>query len=277
MTTHVFKKTDIKVDDIFVKKFAAMYVTQRTEALTATKTLSTSFVFKSTGFDTSALQKIITKSVIAEDKKREAGKTPKVLNDIYRSDLGELLLTYFFEEKIDKASQYKIPVKNISSRELSHLPGRGMDAIGYKVDGDKINLLFGEAKVSESKTSPPSVVHNTSDSIYSTHLAHKTNIKATLKKLSEYYKRLTHDDALVIGFAIWAIENDMQANYEITFGCTLIRDYSCVNATSDFGKMKSDVADFEPHKVHFGLLSFSDKTIAEAVELFYKEVYKIAA
>ncbi len=273
---HFFDKQDIKVNTDFIKKFAEKYIQQRTASLTPAKTILTNFLFNNTGFNTSDLEKIITRNVIAEDEKREAGETPAVLNDIYRSDLGELLLTYYFEEKIEIPKRYKIPVKNISSRELSHLPGRGMDTIGYRQEGQKVRLLFGEAKVSQSTDSPPSVVHQTEDSIYKTHLKHKTDLKLALKKLSEYYKHLMPEDAAVIGFAIWAIENNKNTNYEITFGCTLVRDSTCVNALSDYGKMESCKADFEPHSVHFGLLSFTEKTIAETIELFYKEVYKMA-
>ena len=61
----------------------------------------------------------------------------------------------------------------------------------------------------------------------------------------------------------------------ITYGCTLIRDFECVNETSDFGKMKLNKQDFEPGKVHFSILSFSDKTIAETVELFYEKIQEL--
>jgi hypothetical protein len=274
---HEYEKIDINVDAKFIKKFAEKYVKQRTASVTPVKTITSNFLFNNTGFDTSSLEKIITRNVIAEDKKRESGQTPEVINDIYRSDLGELLLTYYFEEKIDVTKRFKIPIKNISKREVSNLPGRGMDAIGYRLDGGKVNLLFGEAKVSHVSDSPPPVVHQTEDSIYKTHLKHKTDLKAALKKLSEYYKNLIYEDAIAIGFAIWAIENNQESNYEITFGCTLVRDFTCVNEGSDYGKMKSNQTDFEPHKVFFGLLSFTNKTIAETIELFYNEVYKIAA
>jgi len=274
---HIFEKSDINVDDNFIKKFAAKYVEQRTASVTPAKTITANFLFKNTGFDTSSLEKIITKNVIAEDKKREEGKTPLVINDIYRSDFGELLLTYYFEEKIESGKQFKIPIKNISIREVSHLPGRGMDAIGYRLDGAKVNLLFGEAKVSHVTDTPPPVVHQTNDSIYKTHLKHKSDKKAALRKLSEYYKHLLHDDAAIMGIAIWAIENDKDDLVEITFGCTLVRDYSCMNESSDYGKLKSHKKDFDPHQIWFGLFSFKNKTIAETIELFYKEVYTIAA
>ncbi len=274
---HKYEKLDINVDDKFVSKFAGRYIEQRTASITPAKTITTNFLFKNTGFDTTGLEKIITKNVIAEDKKREAGEKPEILNDIYRSDLGELLLTYYFEEKIDSTKRFKVPVKNISTREVSHLPGRGMDAIGYRIDGKKINVLFGEAKVSQVGDSPPPVVHQTNDSIYKTHLKHKEDVDAALTKLSEYWKYLIHDDAAAIGLAIWAIANNQDTLYEITFGSVLIRDYKCVKEKTDYGKMKSEKNNFNPHNIWFGLLSFKNKTIEETVELFYKEVKKVAA
>lgn len=274
---HTFKKTDIQVNTRFIGKFAQKYIDQRSASLTPVKTISSTFLLKNTGFDTTELEKIINKNVIAADKKREQGLTPDAINDIYRSDLGELLMTYYFEEKIHTNNTFKIPVKNISIRELSQLPGRGLDAIGYRVEGEKIRLLFGEAKVSGSKNSPPEVVHQTNDSIYKTHLKHSGSLNYALKKLSEYYKHLLHDDAVVIGVAIWLIENNKMDFLDITLGCALIRDHKCVNDKTDFGKMKSDSKAFDPHEIHFALLTFLGKTIEETVDMFYKEVIKRAA
>mgnify|MGYP003608860801 FL=1 len=39
--------------------------------------------------------------------------------------------------------------------------------------------------------------------------------------------------------------------------------------------MKLNKQDFEPGKVHFSILSFSDKTIAETVELFYEKIQEL--
>lgn len=274
---HAFKKEDIKVNDAFIKKFAEMYISQRTMCVTSIKSLTANFLFKNLGFDTTELERVIKKNVIAEDAKREQGLTPDILNDIYRSDFGELLMTYYFEEKITEDKRFLIPLKNISFRELSNMPGRGMDAIGYRVNSTKINVLLGEAKVSESMTSPPSVVHTSPDSIYKTHLNSRENKSAILKKLTDYYRRLNNEDATIIGMAIWAIENDMDDKYDLTFGCTLIRDYKCVNETTDYGKMRSEVSKFERHNVSFALLSFLDKSIAETVDLFYQKVKELAA
>jgi hypothetical protein len=274
---HTFNRTDIQVNTSFIDKFAQKYIDQRSASLTPIKTISSTFLLKNTGFDTTELEKIINKNVIAEDRKREQGLTPEAINDIYRSDLGELLMTYYFEEKIHVSNAFRIPVKNISIRELSQLPGRGLDAIGYRVEGKKIKLLFGEAKVSSSLTSPPAVVHQTDDSIYNTQMKHKGDLAYALKKLSEYYKHLLHDDAAVIGVVIWLIEKNLVENFDITLGCALIRDHSCVNDKKDYGKMKSESKVFDPHEVHFALLTFLGKTIEETVAMFYDEVTKRAA
>ena len=42
-------------------------------------------------------------------------------------------------------------------------------------------------------------------------------------------------------------------------------------------KMKTNQSDFEPGKVHFSILTFSDKTIKDTVDLFYKKVQELIA
>jgi len=131
--------------------------------------------------------------------------------------------------------------------------------------------------VSASTTSPPAVVHQTDDSIYKTHLKHRPDLSYALKKLSEYYKHLLHEDASVIGIAIWLIEKSLFHYVDITLGCALIRDHTCVNDKTDYGKMKSDAKIFDPHEIQFSLLTLLGKTIEETVGMFYEEVKKQAA
>ncbi len=82
-------------------------------------------------------------------------------------------------------------------------------------------------------------------------------------------------DAEIIGFAIICLEHKFEDKIDITYGCTLIRDFECVNEDSDFGKMKSEQINFEPGKVHFSILSFKDKTIEETVKMFYEKVQQL--
>lgn len=51
------------------------------------------------GFNVEKLKQVIRKNAVAVDLKREQGLTPAILNDIYRSDLGELLMTYYLKRK----------------------------------------------------------------------------------------------------------------------------------------------------------------------------------
>lgn len=273
---HKHQKIDIPVIDSFIKKFAEMYLKYRSQTQFDVNNINDLELYKNLGFGTDILKKIITKNSIPIDKKREQGLPPHILNDIYRSDLGELLMTYYFEEKLPAGERFVIPFKNISFRERAELPGRGLDAIGYrKIDDTKVEILLGEAKISQDKNSPPSVVDSTKDSIYNTQLNLSNNTPIVIQRLSDYARRLNTKDAAILGFAIVCIQHKLVDKFSITYGCTLVRDYTCVNEDTDYGKMKTNQADFEPGKVHFSILSFSDKTIKDTVELFYKKIQEL--
>lgn len=275
---HTHKKIDIPVIEAFVQKFAEMYIHQRSLTQFDYTQLNDSVLFNSLGFGTDALKNIITKNSVPIDKKREENEAPKILNDIYRSDLGELLMTYYFEEKLPEGERFIIPIKNITFRERAELPGRGLDAIGYKQISDtKVEILLGEAKVSGEQKSPPAVVDSTKDSIYNAQLNLKKSIPTVIKRLSDYCRRLNNKQAAILGFAIVCLEKGLNDNFSITYGCTLIRDHTCINEETDFGKMKSNASEFEPGKVHFSILSFKDKKINETVDLFYKKVQELIA
>ena len=199
------------------------------------------------------------------------------MNDIYRSDLGELLTTYYFEEKLPEGERYVIPLKNISSRELSRLPGRGFDAVGYRKETDgKYNLLLSEAKVSEQRQSPPSVVDSADDSIYNTHKGHHDDMPMVLSLLSDYLRKQTSAESFTALACIVVLMDCGQTDkFKVTYGCGLVRDTSCVNETSDYGKMKTNVEEFCPGDVDFAIFTFTEKTISETVDLFYQKVREI--
>jgi hypothetical protein len=273
---HIHKKIDIRVYADFIRKFAEKYLEQRSQAHFDYNAINEQVLYKNLGFGTDVLQQIIKKKAIPIDKKREQGLEPSILNDIYRSDLGELLMTYYFEEKLPEEERFVIPLKNITFRERAELPGRGLDAIGYKrISDEKIEILLGEAKVSADKNSPPAVVDTKNDSLYMTQLKHKNDIPMVIQRLSDYARRLKTGDAEIIGFVIICLEHNLSDNYSITYGCTLIRDFACVNEVADFGKLKSQKTDFEQGKIHFSILSFSNKSIEETVKLFYQKVQEL--
>lgn len=272
---NIYKAFDVKVMDSFIDKFARKYIEQRSQANSDISALNKNQLFKTSGFDTSLLEGIIAKNSVAHDFKREKCETPSVLQDIFRSDLGELLMTYYFEEKLEENFRYVIPLKNITYREREDMPGRGMDAIGYKIEATKIDILLGEAKVSAQKKNPPAVVGQTGDSIYATQKNYKENLDIVVRRLSDYCKRLDTKHAEIIGLVILNIDFDKTEEYSITFGCTLIRDFNCVDPKKDFGKMKSNCKEFYPDKIHFSILSFTEKEIEPTVQLFYEKVQEL--
>ena len=273
---NVFKKIDVRVFDKFLDKFAEKYIEQRTalsssvieEALKVSEGLGT-------GFDLSQIKSIVKQKAVYIDPIREKGDTPDPVNDIYRSDLGELLTTYYFEEKLDDGQRYIIPAKNISTRERYDMPGRGIDAIGYRIKEDgTYELLIAEAKVSGQKQNPPAVVDQTSDSIYKTHKKYHDNPDTLKQRLVEFSKNLDTKDVIAIMFFVISLENKTN-NCEITYGCGLVRDYTCVDETKDYGKMQSNANEFTPGNIHFAILSFTEETIDSTIDLFYKKVQEL--
>ena len=269
-----FKSFDVKVFDAFIDKFAERYVQQRSfvshEIMDKAAALDC-------GLDTTALLKIIRSNSCFVDPEREAGRTPSPVNDIYRSDLGELLTTYYFEEKLPEGERYIIPLKNISTRERYDMPGRGLDAIGYRVEPDgSYTLLLSETKVSDEKRNPPQVVHSTDDSIFKTQKAHHDELPMVLQRLTDYVRKVSSvNEFAVLGCIVVLMNNGAADRIKVTYGCGLVRDYNCVDKERDFGKMKTQAEDFRPGEVDFAIFSFTQKTISETVDLFYHKVQEI--
>jgi len=274
----IYRKYDVRVFDKFIEKFAQKYVEQRS----AFSQVSIDDLIKAaeslgTGFDMSQIKTVLDKNAVYEDSIREKDQIPLPFRDIYRSDMGELLTTYYFEEKVGEEERYIIPTKNISARERYDMPGRGVDSIGYRMDKDgKVTLLLAEAKVSSEKNNPPSVVDKTDDSIYKTQKYYHDNLQTVEQRLCEYIKRLEGDDLRIILSVILTIESGNTAHINVTYGCGLIRDYTCVDDTKDFGKMKSCESEFMPGEVHFTIFSFTEATIDSTIDQFYHKVKELA-
>ena len=270
-----FNCFEIKVFDKFIDKFAERYVQQRSYVDTAVLEEAAAL---NCDLNTDALISIIKSQSVFVDPAREKGEVPNPLNDIYRSDLGELLTTYYFEEKLPDRERYIIPLKNISTRERYDMPGRGLDALGYRKESDgSITLLLAEAKVSEQKSNPPGVVDANKDSLYKSQKIHHDDEPMVLQRLTEYLRHISvTEDATALGCLVVWMHAKQKDKYHITYGCGLVRDYTCLDKDKDFGKFKSSVDEFRLGQVNFEIFSFTEKTIAETVELFYKKVTELA-
>lgn len=273
--SNTYAKHDVRVFDKFIDKFARKYIEQRSASKIPDidDILSTAESIGS-GFDLSQIKSVIQRNSVYVDPVREAGKTPQAVKDIYRSDLGELLTTYYFEEKLDEKERYIIPAKNISTRERYDMPGRGIDAIGYRIHEDgQTELLIAEAKVSGQQANPPSVVDRAEDSIYKSLKNYHDNLNTIQQRLVEYMKYLPKSEMMAILCFVIEIENGKTPS--ITYGCGLVRDYTCIDESRDFGKMKQNATEFEPGNIHFAIFSFTEETIESTIDLFYQRVMEL--
>lgn len=272
---NIYVKHDVRVFDKFIEKFARKYIEQRSASKIPDidDILSTAESIGS-GFDLSQIKSVVQRNSVYVDPIREAGKTPQAVKDIYRSDLGELLTTYYFEEKLDEKERYIIPAKNISTRERYDMPGRGIDAIGYRIHEDgQTELLIAEAKVSGQQTNPPSVVDSADDSIYKSLKNYHDHHEILEQRLVEHLKYVPQNEMMAILCFVIDIENGKTP--VITYGCGLVRDHTCVDEALDFGKMKQNATDFGTGNIHFAIFSFTEETIESTVDLFYKKVMEL--
>lgn len=272
---NIYVKHDVRVFDKFIEKFALKYIEQRSASKIPDieDILSTAESIGS-GFDLSQIKSVVQRNSVYVDPVREAGKTPQAVKDIYRSDLGELLTTYYFEEKLDEKERYIIPAKNISTRERYDMPGRGIDAIGYRIHEDgQTELLIAEAKVSGQQTNPPSVVDSADDSIYKSLKNYHDHHEILEQRLVEHLKYVPQNEMMAILCFVIDIENGKTP--VITYGCGLVRDHTCVDEALDFGKMKQNATDFGTGNIHFAIFSFTEETIESTVDLFYKKVMEL--
>ena len=269
-----FEELEVKIFDRFIDKFAERYVQQRSAVPLSVLAQAAAL---DCGLDTEALMRIIRSTSCYVDSEREAGRTPSPLNDIYRSDLGEILTTYYFEEKLPEGERYVIPLKNITYRELPHKPGRGLDAIGYRKEEDgSFTLLLSETKVSDEKRNPPQVVNDTGDSIYKTQKKHHDDLPFVLQRVTDLLRKTQSGGSFaVLGCIVMLMSENQMDRVKITYGCGLVRDTTCVDKTKDFGKMQSQVDEFRPGEVDFAIFTFTEKTINEAVDLFYEKVREL--
>ena len=267
---HKFDIYQTHVDDAYIASCANNYLRLLTATTFNTNELDKDPRLSDLGFATDTLKKIIKKYSVP------VRNTTSKKNDIYRSDLGELLMVSFFEKRLkDKypnEENFIIPIKNISNRENIDMPARGLDVVGYRLE-DVITLLLGEAKVSDEKESPPQVVDKNDDSLYKTHTLHRTDKGYLLKKLANIATKLSYQHSYFFLQVIGYIEEDKTDKFKLVYGCCLLRDSQC-HQQNDFGKMRTCAVEFEPNSIHFVVVCF-DSSIADTVNRFHNKVMEL--
>ena len=134
--------------------------------------------------------------------------------------------------------------------------------------------MVGEGKVSAQKKNPPYVVGYNDDSIFNTQTKFKNNRDLLVNRLSDYTRNLTTEAAEKIGLVLLLLEFGKDADFDLVFGCALIRDASCVKINEDYGKFFTQQTDFDPHNITFCVLNFN-KEITKTIDLFYEKVQEL--
>lgn len=257
---HKFEKHEIIITEEVIDNYADKYIELRSKIANYLD-IDNDPRFKNLGFSTEQLKQIIKENTIP------IRNAIRPMNDIYRSDLGEMILTsYFDKENEDFGDSFIIPLKNIWDREHNDLPGRGIDVTGYKFNNDKIEILIGEAKVSEEKKNPPQA----SQEIFLEQKKYTENKEYFKRRISNYSKKLTPEHAKNFMLVLVALECEVEDVYDVLYGCCLVRDSSCFN-DADYGNMKTKCNNFDPNRIHFLIPTF-DKSIKDTIDLFYKKV-----
>ncbi|MDO6966107.1 hypothetical protein [Rhizobium alvei] len=189
---------------------------------------------------------------------------------VMRSDLSEVAAYMLLERTFGTEIAYKL----VRDRELTKLPGRGIDAIGIEV-GDKHVIVLAEVKFSSESIKPgsaPQVVDKSDDCMRNQHLGHMKERRETIDKLMDCARRAASDaerDNLIA--AAMYLEHELWDKVEVVSCCVLMRPKS-LHTDADFGSFRTSPLDYEPARVRFlvwklpGVIDDILKAWAQAVE-----------
>lgn len=280
MPDHKFRDFRInkEITDSFVDRYAEEYINLRSGGPFEAESLAQSGLVDDLDFDTSTIERLFQRHTMPERIRAIAGDRNSY-RDIFRSDLGEMLLTYYFERGIESVTfqsgmekAFTIPLKNIYDRETNHLPGRGLDLVGYRIE-PTLTLLLGEAKASHEKRNPPQVVNQANDSIYHSQKKNKDDSSYLIKRLANFAKKLRGNDFTALSAILLHLDQGNSNGFHTVYGCCLVRDDSCVKVPGDYGKLDSRRAEFEPGEVHFVIPIF-ELPLHDVVDLFHGAVIR---
>ena len=266
--TNFYNSFDVDPTDAFCDQLAQRYVDLRSKVDFDYSELDGMNPYAGLTFSSDKIKAIIEKHSVS--KKRH----PIKHLDVCRSDLGELLMLQVFDQDagMDGSGQHSrfcIPVKNISIRERPDLPGRGLDILGYRYSGN-VELLLGEAKLSEEKNNPPAVVHTSKDSLYKAHKMHIADKSELMAKIASVAKRCSLEDATPLLAALVSLDHDLD-KHSLVLGCCLVRDSHCVKIDEDYGKLMTHHLEFLPHRIEFVIPVLLEK-VEEVADRFISKV-----
>lgn len=219
------------------------------------------------GFDIAKLQARIKEATIPYEETNDKRKNFSII----RSDLGEALNYVLLEQRYGT----RFAVNLVADRELTSLPGRGIDAIGIENEDDDevIRIIFSEVKVSGDKNSPPGVVEASSDSMHEQHCKHVKNHKITADKIFEAAKKAKSSELRTLFLTAAMLFDESATNIEVVAHCFLVRPDEYYSP-KDFGKFKKKPDTYKPARVRFEIICVPD--MIDIVETkWYDEIVKV--
>lgn len=188
--------------------------------------------------------------------------------DVVRSDMGEVFTYAVLESEYGTVFGYQ----SVRDRELIQLPGRGIDAVGIEVNGERLTLCLGEAKVSDAAASPPAVVDAADDSLRNQHRGHMADRDKTSQKLWDLARRARSQDLQnLFTTAALLFEQEAFDKLEVIVCCLLVRP-SHRYTVADFGSFATTPGDYAPAKVRFLVVRLPDASIEVARDAFVVSV-----
>jgi hypothetical protein len=230
-------------DEDWLKPLAEEYVRILTRGDTLLKNVENS---ADTGMDMSRIAHYLRQASIPNYQ-------PGNFN-VVRSDFGELLCYMLLER--DYGTLFG--EKSISARELRDRPGRGIDAIGVE-ENDLLTLVLCEVKVSDDRSSPPSVVDQGNECLSRQHSGHLTNLYTKTKEKVWRAVRGARDVKTVtlLSTAAVYLEENILTGLRVIVCCVLVRPKEKYKRT-DFGSFRSNPDQYSPAHIRFLIACIPD-------------------
>lgn len=242
---HQFRVYSLDTDNVCLEALASTYRELRTECDYPLEDISLDGIV---ALNVESIRKRLLKAAVPM-----INWHPNPSFDVVRSDFGETLSYLILQEQYKTEFGYK----SIRDREVIQLTGRGIDAVGIEEEGI-LTLVLGEVKVSNDKSSPPSVVDKSNDCLREQHLNHISDMENTAKKIWDLSRRARVPRLQkLFQAAAFLLEEGMLDKLNLVVCSVLVRPKELFQKT-DFGSFQSSPIDYDPARVRFLIICIPD-------------------
>jgi hypothetical protein len=183
-----------------------------------------------------------------------------------RNEVAEILALLVLEE----LHAYVVPASRVRNKEVAGQPSRGLDVMGLS-EADQVVIT--EVKASSSRSSPPSVVHANSDSLYNESLRRLNNALSIVAELNWAMKHAKSEFIHRVAKAL--ILYSRSPGPVSVVAPVLVRADGTYQST-DFGKFQEATDDFTDSPIQFVIIQLST-SLEQFAELVYQRARERAA